>query len=175
VFNVRAWSLLGIVLGIAAGSRDVSAGAQQSTFAARSELVVLHVAVRSGRDGYVTDLPREAFAVVKDSRPQLVSLLADGNEPVVTRHGNRRLLREIASATGGESVELRHAKHVADVLGRIARDLRHAYTIGYVPGNTARDGGFRRVHVTASDPRGPRLDVRSRGGYLTGLPQEAPR
>ena len=50
-------------------------------------------------------------------------------------------------------------------------DIRHAYTLGYVSTNSARDGAFRKIRLVVQSPDRRRLIVRTRSGYLTGLPQ----
>ena len=90
----------------------------------------------------------------------------------VARDGNPRLLKDLAQSTGGRSFRPRDATGTADALRQIAADVHHAYTLGYVPLRPP-DGTFRRVQVTATSPRGQRLDVRTRTGYLAALPQRA--
>jgi Ca-activated chloride channel homolog len=89
----------------------------------------------------------------------------------VDRDANPRLLKGIAQASGGEAFEPRHPGEIVDVLRHIARDIRHMYTLGYVSTNSTRDGAFRQIRlgVQATDRR--RLVVRTRGGYLAGLPK----
>src|SRR5688500_17513763 len=91
--------------GIVLGLQSTTYG-QQPAFTANSELVVLHATVTSGKDVYVADLPREAFAVVEDGVPQQVSFLADADSPVTvgllidgsaSMYGSRDLV--IAAAT----------------------------------------------------------------------------
>jgi VWFA-related protein len=75
-------------------------------FSTNSELVVLHVTVKDSKGAYVTGLPREAFAVVEEGRPQMVGFFADTDTPVTvgllidssgSMHGNRDLV--ITAAT----------------------------------------------------------------------------
>jgi Ca-activated chloride channel homolog len=88
----------------------------------------------------------------------------------VERDANPGLLRRIAQATGGETFTPRNADDVFDVLQHIARDIRHTYTLGYVSTNDARDGAFRQIRVIVQSPDRRRLVVRTRTGYLAGLP-----
>jgi VWFA-related protein len=81
---------------------------------------------------------------------------------------NPQLLKELASASGGESYRPKNSDAIADVLGKIAQDIRHTYTIGYASTNTARDGSFRSVRVVVTAPPGRPLVVRSRTGYRAG-------
>ena len=88
----------------------------------------------------------------------------------VDRDANPGLLRGIAQANGGEAFTPRSADDIGDVLQRIARDIRHTYTLGYVSTNNARDGAFRQIRLIVQSPDRRRLVVRTRSGYLAGLP-----
>lgn len=79
--------------------------------------------------------------------------------------GNPKLLRRIATETGGESFTPRRVDDMAKALQHIAQDIRATYTLGYVPTNQTRDGSLRDVRVVASRD-GKTLKVRARGGYL---------
>jgi Ca-activated chloride channel homolog len=89
----------------------------------------------------------------------------------VDRDANPGLLRRIAQANGGEGFTPKNADDITAVLQQIARDIRHTYTLGYVSTNTARDGVFRQIRLIVQSPENRRLVVRSRSGYLAGLPK----
>ena len=89
----------------------------------------------------------------------------------VDRDANPGLLRRIAQANGGEMFAPRDASDITEVLQRIAQDIRHSYTLGYVSTNDARDGVFRQIRVIVQAPERRRLIVRTRNGYLAGLPK----
>ena len=55
---------------------------QRPTFASTSELAVLHVSVVDKRAGFVSDLPRDAFAVYEDGRPQSIAFFEHEDTPV---------------------------------------------------------------------------------------------
>ena len=52
------------------------------TFSSESELVVLHVAVRDRKGGYVGGLGQESFRVLEDRRPQKISFFNNQDAPV---------------------------------------------------------------------------------------------
>ena len=52
------------------------------TFSSQSELVVLHVAVRDRKGGYVGGLGQDAFRVLEDRRPQAISFFNNQDAPV---------------------------------------------------------------------------------------------
>jgi Ca-activated chloride channel homolog len=54
----------------------------QKVFSSRSELVVVHVAVMDGKSRLIPGLPREAFTVYEDGRPETVSFFHNEDNPV---------------------------------------------------------------------------------------------
>jgi Ca-activated chloride channel family protein len=89
----------------------------------------------------------------------------------VDRDANPGLLRRIAQANGGEAFAPSNADDITEVLQHIAQDIRHSYTLGYVSTNNARDGAFRQIRLIVQSPDRRRLVVRTRSGYLAGLPK----
>jgi VWFA-related protein len=79
---------------------------------------------------------------------------------------NPGVLRRIARITGGAAFLPTEASQVVPICTRIAEDIRHQYTIGYVPSRQQLDRAYRTIHVTATGPRGQKLLVRSRTGYI---------
>lgn len=55
---------------------------QRHVYTSRADLVVLHVCVVDHRAGFVSDLPREAFAVTEDGHPQRVAFFEHEDTPV---------------------------------------------------------------------------------------------
>ena len=55
---------------------------QRAVFSSGSELVALHVSVLDRRDAFVGGLPREAFTIYEDGRPQTVSFFDNTDSPV---------------------------------------------------------------------------------------------
>jgi VWFA-related protein len=79
---------------------------------------------------------------------------------------NPAVLRKIARATGGEAFFPAETGAVVPICESIAADIRHQYTIGYSPSNAKLDNTYRAIRVAAARPRGGRLYVRTREGYL---------
>jgi Ca-activated chloride channel homolog len=77
---------------------------------------------------------------------------------------NPKVLKALATATGGQSFFPKDPDSVRRVLERIAVDIRSGYTLGYAPTNMARDGKFRRVLVRVRTG-GHAPSVRTRPGY----------
>lgn len=79
---------------------------------------------------------------------------------------NPGVLRKIARATGGEAYFPAETNQTVSICEQIAADLGHQYTIGYVPSNPKMDNTYRTIKVTATNPRGGKLLVRTREGYI---------
>ena len=61
---------------------DTAAQEATPTFTSQAELVVLHVTVKDRRGAYVTDLPKDAFRVFEDERPNPISVFTAVDSPV---------------------------------------------------------------------------------------------
>jgi VWFA-related protein len=101
----------------------------------------------------VLDLLQRSGAVV-----YAIGLYDDSN-----RDRNPRVLSELAELTGGRAYFPSELKDVSKVCVEIARDIRLQYTLG-VEG--PEDGQYHRLKVTARDPRGGELEVRTRTGFF---------
>jgi len=90
--------LFAALAGLAAVNPNV-APQHQPVFSSEAELVVLHVSVTDGRGGYLSDLPREAFRVLEDGKPQDISFFTGEDSPVtvgllVDSSGSMRYTRD---------------------------------------------------------------------------------
>jgi len=87
------------------------------------------------------------------------------NEKRMVRR-SKKILTELAEATGGLAYFPENLEQVTPVCEQVAREIRNQYTLGYYPSNTARDGGFRALQVQVIPPKGRgKLSVRTRTGY----------
>ena len=86
----------------------------------------------------------------------------------VERDDNPRLLKRLATASGGQAFEPQRLKDVRPALLSIARDIRTVYTLGFVPSPPGGGEVFRRLRVIVQPPDGRSLRVRTRAGYRTG-------
>jgi VWFA-related protein len=82
----------------------------------------------------------------------------------MVRH-SKKILTEMAEATGGEAFFPNSLDDVAPVCTQIAHDIRNQYTLGYYPTNTNKDGSFRTVKVEVNARGRGKLVVRTRTGY----------
>jgi VWFA-related protein len=163
---------------------DVLRAALERSIAARGR-TALYDAITAGLD-YLARGSRERKALVvlsdggdnasRATREDAVRKALASNAVIYTialvepgaRDANPKLLKELATESGGEFFRPDDSREIAAALDQVARNLRHTYTVGYTPTNTARDGAFRRVRVVVTAPPGRRLVVRNRSGYLAG-------
>ena len=78
----------------------------------------------------------------------------------------KKVLQEIAAASGGVAYFPESVDDVHSICEQVAHDIRNQYILAYYPTNTNRDGTFRAVSVEVIPPRGRgRLIARTRNGY----------
>jgi VWFA-related protein len=73
-------TMLTVTALIALGTAVITAQ-DDARFSARSELVLLDIAVTDDRGGFVSGLPAEAFRVLEDGRPQKIAFFAEQDVP----------------------------------------------------------------------------------------------
>jgi Ca-activated chloride channel family protein len=78
-----------------------------------------------------------------------------------------RLLRRIASETGGRAFFPWDQRQLRDVHIAIADDIKHQYRLTYTPKNQLQDGTWRTITVATSDSG---HTVRARPGYRAPMP-----
>jgi VWFA-related protein len=91
---------------------------ERAVFSSRTELVALHVSVIDRESGFVSGLPREAFTVYEDGRPQSVVLFENTDNPVtvglvIDNSGSMGRMRKTVIAAG---MAFAHASHPDDEL-----------------------------------------------------------
>ncbi len=106
-----------------AGAQDVP------VFTAESSLVVLHVTVKDKQNHYVGGLPKEAFEVFEDGKPQEVSLFTAEDAPVtvgllIDNSGSMHSNRELVLAAATAFVE--RSNHSDEVFGLTFNENVHA-------------------------------------------------
>jgi Ca-activated chloride channel family protein len=93
-----------------------------------------------------------------------IGLLGQENRKEAKRA--RKVLEQIASASGGLAFFPENVDDVHSICEQVAHDIRNQYILAYYPTNTRRDGTFRAVTVTVIPPRGRgKLIPRTRNGY----------
>jgi Ca-activated chloride channel homolog len=80
---------------------------------------------------------------------------------------SKKVLTEIAEATGGQAYFPDRLDQVTPICEEVAKEIRNQYTLGYYPANTSHDGAFRPVQVKVIPPNGRgKMAVRTRSGYF---------
>lgn len=155
---VVARGMTAIYDGLLAGLQRLRHGAH-----ARQVLIV----VSDGGDNASTATRDRVVAAVQESDATIYTVIL--TDPLI-RGGNPRLLRRLASATGGEAFQPRRAADLSGAFARITDDIRHAYTLAYTPrraaGAEAGQGRHRRVRVYVRTTDGRAVRVRTRDGYV---------
>jgi Ca-activated chloride channel homolog len=125
---------------------------------------------------------RKVLIVISDggdnaSKHKLAEIMAMAGQPDATIYtigmfdegdgdSNPRVLKQLASNTGGEAFLPESSKDVLPICERIAHDIRNQYTLAYVPTNRKRDGTYRVIRVKTTTTGSRRLSVRTRTGYF---------
>jgi VWFA-related protein len=78
----RLFTIASIVALLATHEGHAQEADQKPTFSTESQLVVLHVAVRDRKGGYVGGLGQESFQITEDRRPQEISFFHSQDAPV---------------------------------------------------------------------------------------------
>ncbi len=104
----------------------------------------------------VLDMTRQAEAAI------FTVALRDPSD----KAGNPKLLKRLASETGGEAFEPQTLEDLPETLEHIARDIRSAYSIGYAPQASSAGRALRKLRVNVRGQNGRPLHARTRGGYV---------
>jgi VWFA-related protein len=79
---------------------------------------------------------------------------------------NPHVLKQLSSASGGESFFPESLREILPICEQIAHDVRSQYTITFAPVNKKQDGAYRYISVKARETGGGRrLTVITRAGY----------
>src|SRR5216683_2981822 len=93
-----------------------------------------------------------------------IGLLGQENKKEAKRA--RKVLEQIAAASGGLAYFPENVDDVHNICEQVAHDIRNQYVLAYYPTNTQRDGTFRAIQVQVIPPRGRgKLLARTRNGY----------
>lgn len=98
-----------------------------------------------------------------------------GNEGKKEAKRAKKVLQDIAAASGGLAYFPESVDDVHTICEQVAHDIRNQYILAYYPTNSRRDGTFRAVTVEVIPPRGRgKLVPRTRNGYYApGAPAAA--
>lgn len=112
---------------------------------------------------------RELMDLLKASNVTIYPVGALSHQAGVLRSEQEQLLRDIASATGGQAFFPNSQKDLDREYARVVAEIRAQYSLGYMPTNAELDGTWRKVQVRLTGPRSKDLRVRTRPGYFAPL------
>jgi VWFA-related protein len=161
--SMRAVLLGGIsARGMTALYDAVYIGLQRLTLGKHTRQVL--VVISDGSDNASSTTLEQMLARTRSSEAAIFTVML--KDPV-SRDGNAKLLRRLATESGGEAFEPRSLGDVPDTLEHIARDIRSAYTIGFAPETSIGERQLRTLKVTVRTKEGRTFTARTRGGYVT--------
>jgi VWFA-related protein len=123
---------IGLMVALVAAALMAVPAAQDATFRGANRTVAVYATV-TGADGrLVTALPREAFSILDEGKPQPISLFATDVQPIT--------VVMLLDRSGSMRANFRFVEHAAE-----------AFVMAMLPGDKARIGSFsNRIQV---DPR----------------------
>jgi VWFA-related protein len=107
----------------------------------------------------------EVLDKLKSSRVTVYVISIGGVAGVSIR--GERLLRRIASETGGRAFFPWNEQQLAEAHALITEDVQHQYRLTYTPTNQIQDGTWRVITVSTANPD---YRVRARAGYRAPVP-----
>ena len=122
------------------------------------------VLITDGYDENSTISVEDALAAVKTSRVT-VYVVGIGGIAGISNRGER-LLKRIATETGGQVFFPPREEDIVAVHERVAADAQNRYLVTYTPSNQAVNGAWRSVKLITT----PDYKVRTRDGYLAPKP-----
>jgi Ca-activated chloride channel homolog len=122
------------------------------------------VVVSDGGDN-VSKAPFDAVTrLIEESRATIYTVgLLDPDD----RDNNLRVLRKIASISGGEFFAPEQLDELKGIFENISKDVRSRYSIGFVPGQSNDQHTVHTLKVVGRDKLGRKLTVHSRTTYVT--------
>jgi VWFA-related protein len=84
----------------------------------------------------------------------------------LNRDADTDKLRRLARETGGLVFTLESPDDLHMAFEQIAQDLRSGYTLAYISSDDHTHGEYRGVRVRVRAPKGERVSIRTRAGYL---------
>jgi Ca-activated chloride channel family protein len=86
--------------------------------------------------------------------------------PGAGRGSERRLLEQIADATGGRAFFPTAVRDLDQMYANVVAEIRAQYTLGYLSTDDRADGAWRKVEIRVAGPDGREYRVRARKGYF---------
>lgn len=123
------------------------------------------VLITDGYDERSQGSADDVLEKLKSSRVTVYVISIGGVAGVSIR--GERLLRRIASETGGRAFFPYNEQQLSEAHALITDDVQHQYRLTYTPTNQIQDGSWRVITVSTAHPE---YRVRARPGYRAPLP-----
>jgi VWFA-related protein len=123
------------------------------------------VLITDGYDERSQGDPEDVLDKLKSSRVTVYVISIGGVAGVSIR--GERLLRRIATETGGRAFFPWNEQQLGDAHAAITEDVQHQYRLTYTPTNQVQDGTWRVISVATVNPD---YRVRARAGYRAPVP-----
>ena len=107
----------------------------------------------------------ELMNLLKASDATVYAIGALEHQPDSVRSPQRKILEQIAGATGGAAFFPGKIGDLDRIYERVVGEVRAQYTIGYVSTNESTDGAWRKVEIKITRADAKNLRVRARKGY----------
>jgi len=123
------------------------------------------ILITDGYDENSVSTVDEALATLKEARAT-VYVVAVGGVAGISLKGER-VLRELASKTGGRLFLPANEDQLQVVHAALADDVQNRYLLTYTPANQKHDGKWREISVKVAEPE---YRVKARPGYFAPRP-----
>jgi Ca-activated chloride channel family protein len=123
------------------------------------------ILVTDGYDEHSAATFEDAIARVQSSGPTVYVIGVAGTAGISIK--GQRLLKQIATATGGRAFFPSRDEQLPDVHDRVVSDVSNRYLISYTPINQQIDGTWRGVSLVTGNPI---HKVRTKPGYFAPKP-----
>ncbi len=120
------------------------------------------IVLSDGRDNQSKHTREEALAMAQNQQVEATIYAISTNRSGMPSRGDR-VLKQLASQTGGRAFFPLEASDLSGAFARIARDLRSQYSLAYYSTNTSHNGAFRTIKIV---PRIKGLRVHAKPGYF---------
>jgi Ca-activated chloride channel family protein len=111
----------------------------------------------------------ELINLLKASDSTVYTIGALENQPDLVRLEQRKILEQMAQATGGMAFFPSKVGDLNRIYEQIVGEVRAQYTLGYLSTNEKADGAWRKVEIKIARPDAKSLRIRARKGYYAAF------
>ncbi len=93
-----------------------------------------------------------------------------GSDGTYADPDGKKILGRICTETGGRMYEVKGKGSVDEIYKQIGDELRAQYRLGFTPSYEAAGKGYHPIQLTLTNPESKKLEIQTRNGYYTGVP-----